>query len=625
MKILGEVLLKQSSFSEIVMGNTALVRAMIESHTRVITSYPGSPTPEIAEAIRAIPKEKRPFYFEFSVNEKVATEVAYGAAVNGHLSTVFFKSVGLNVAADTFVQLSLMNIIGGMVIVLGDDPGANSSQNEQDNRHYAYLSYTPVFEPASPTEVYTFYKAAAKLSKDKGMPVILRLTTHVCHAKEKIDFKGWHPKEFDKTPRFDPKNGPYIPIAEDVFPMKRKALQRLESVEKYADQSPLNQIFDHGNSSRGVITMGLPFLSVMDILEHADKKPDILKLGIVYPLPLKVVEDFLKVHIEVKIVEELDNLIEKEIKKLAYDRKLSTKIFGKMDLEDWVGEYTPDKVFEILKKTWPDLLAAMDAPKDVLPSLPKRPPQMCPGCGHRSAFHAIKKALNVTDITVADIGCHTLGFLPPYQMGELLMCMGASTAMGSGLSLFNDTRKVVVFLGDSTFFHAGLPGIINALFNNHNVTLILMENGTTAMTGHQDHAASGQNFNDPTDKIPLRQVLEGLGVKHIYEIDTYQQPKLTEMVKDAVNINEFSAVIARHPCMLKFTREQRRKPGYQPRRVDIDQQKCRRLYECIRNFGCPTFTQMKDGSVEINPDLCIGDGSCIQTCPSEAISMPEVV
>ena len=308
--------------------------------------------------------------------------------------------------------------------------------------------------------------------------------------------------------------------------------------------------------------MGLPFLSVMDVLEHTNNKPDILKLGIVYPIPVKVVEDFLKAHIEVKIVEELDNVIEKEIKKLAYDRQLSTKIFGKMDLEDWIGEYTPDKVFQILEKTWPDLLMAMNVPKDIISSVPARPPQMCPGCGHRSAFHAIKKALNNTDITVADIGCHTLGFLSPYQMGELMMCMGASTAMGSGLSLFNDTRKVVAFLGDSTFFHAGLPGIINAIFNRHDITLILMENGTTAMTGHQDHAASGHNFNEPTDKIPLRRVLEGLGIRHVYEIDTYQQAKLTEMVKEAVNISGFSAVIARHPCMLKFTREQRRKPGY---------------------------------------------------------------
>ena len=254
MKTLGEILLKESSFSEIVMGNTALVRAMIESHTRVVTSYPGSPTPEIAEAIKAIPKEKRPFYFEFSTNEKVATEVAYGAAVNGHLSTVFFKSVGLNVASDTFVQLSLINIIGGMIVVLGDDPGANSSQNEQDNRHYACLSHTPVFEPASPSEVYTFYKEAARLSIQKGIPIILRLTTHVCHAKEKVKFQNWTRMTLDETPRFDVKNGPYIPIAADVFPMKRFSLQRLETMKTYADKSPLNRVVNHGNKNFGIIT-----------------------------------------------------------------------------------------------------------------------------------------------------------------------------------------------------------------------------------------------------------------------------------------------------------------------------------------------------------------------------------
>lgn len=204
------------------------------------------------------------------------------------------------------------------------------------------------------------------------------------------------------------------------------------------------------------------------------------------------------------------------------------------------------------------------------------------------------------------------------------MCMGASTAVGSGLSLFNDTRKVVTFLGDSTFFHAGLPGIINALFNKHNTTLILMENGTTAMTGHQDHAASGRNFNETTEKIPIRQVLEGLGIKHIYETDTYQQTILTEMVKEAVGIHEFSVVIARHPCMLKFTREQRRKPGYQQRKVEIDQQKCERFYECIEKFACPTFTRTEDGQIEVNPDLCIGDGSCLQTCPAQAITSPQI-
>ncbi|MEJ2156532.1 MAG: thiamine pyrophosphate-dependent enzyme [Desulfobacteraceae bacterium] len=205
------------------------------------------------------------------------------------------------------------------------------------------------------------------------------------------------------------------------------------------------------------------------------------------------------------------------------------------------------------------------------------------------------------------------------------MCMGASTGIGSGLSLFNTTRKVVVFMGDSTFFHAGLPGLINAIFNRHNVTMIVMENGTTAMTGHQDHAASGRNFNAETDRIPIRSVLEGLGVDPIFETDTYQQERLADLVKKAVAVDGFSVVIARHPCMLKFTREARKKPNYQLRQVDIDQKICERLHTCVAQFGCPTFSRNKDGSVAVNTDLCIGDGSCIQTCPTQAVTTPKIV
>ncbi len=625
MKSMHEMLLRKEPFEEIVMGNTAMVRAMVEAGTRVVTSYPGSPTPEIAAAIGAIPPEERPFYFEFSTNEKVATEIAYGAAVNGHLSTVFFKSVGLNVAADTFVQLSLMNIIGGMVVVLGDDPGVNSSQNEQDNRHYACLSYTPVIEPADPSEVYRFYKEAARLSREKQMPVILRLTTHVCHAKEKVAFDGWTPEPRDDTPRFDVANGPYIPIADLVMPMKARALENLEAVRAEAEHSLLNRLFDHGNKARGIITMGLPCLSILDVLRETGRKPDILKLGIVHPVPRRLIADFLASHAEVKVVEELDDLLEKEVKSIAFDAGLKTRIFGKLDADDWMGEYTPDKVAQVLGKCWPDLLPSRPVASIGPPEVPARPAQMCPGCGHRSAFHAIKNALAATDITVADIGCHTLGFQPPYEVGQLLMCMGASTGMGSGLSLFNTSRKVVVFMGDSTFFHAGLPGIINAVFNRHNLTMIVMENGTTAMTGHQDHAASGRNFNEPTDKIPIRRVLEGLGVDPILEVDTYEQGRLTELVEQAVATEGFSVVIARHPCMLKFTRESRRKPGYRLRQVDIDPSACRRIHTCVARFGCPSFTRSADGSVHINTDLCIGDGSCLQTCPHEAITKPRIV
>lgn len=627
MKFMGEMLLRKEPFSEIVMGNTALVRAMVEVGTRVITSYPGSPTPETATAISSIDKDKRPFYFEFSVNEKVATEVAYGAALNGHLSTVFFKSVGLNVAADTFVQLSHMNIIGGMVVVIGDDPGANSSQNEQDNLHFALMSFTPVLEPANPGEVYRFYKIAAALARQKAMPVILRLTTHVCHQKEKVQFDGWTPKPADDTPRFDPKkNGPYIPIAAVlVHPMKRRALLRLAEIQGAAHTLDVNRLIDHGNPARGVITMGLPFLSLMDVLSDVAVKPDILKLGLVHPLPREEVAAFLKTHSEVKILEELDDIVERQIKALAFEEKIDVTITGKLDTEDWIGEYAPDKVDEVMQKTWPDLLPTKAPVTETGPEAPWRPPQMCPGCGHRSAFHAIKQALGNEDITVADIGCHTLGFLPPYETGTALMCMGASTGIGSGMALFNDTRKVVAFLGDSTFFHAGLPGIINAIFNRHDITLILMENGTTAMTGHQDHAACGKNFNDVTERIPVRQVLEGLGVKKIYETDTYQQAKLAELVKTAIGDETFSVVIARHPCMLKFTREQRRKKDYRLHQVAIDPEKCERIHVCIEEFACPTFTRLDGGRIEINRDLCIGDGSCLKTCPALAIKTPKTV
>ena len=337
------------------------------------------------------------------------------------------------------------------------------------------------------------------------------------------------------------------------------------------------------------------------------------------PLPRKTILDFLSRHMEIKIVEELDDVMENQIKAMAFDERLPVKIIGKTRVDDWVGEYTPDKVRQVLSAAWPDIIKPGPAAEVVDDPAPPRPAQMCPGCGHRSAFHAIKQALAPTDITVADIGCHTLGYLPPYEIGQLLMCMGASPAMASGLRLFNTSRKVVAFMGDSTFFHAALPGIINAIFNRHPITLILMENGTTAMTGHQDNPTSGKNFNEVTEKIPLRQVLEGLGANHIFEVDTYQQAKLAELVTKATSIDEFSVVIARHPCMLKFTREQRKNSNYQQKHVDIDQQVCERIHTCVEAFGCPTFTRDTAGNVTINTDLCIGDGSCIQTCPTKAI------
>jgi len=622
MKSLGKMLLEEQPFQEIVIGNTALVRGMVESHVRVATTYPGSPTPEIASAILSIPADSRPFYFEYSTNEKVATEVAFGASVNGHLSCVFFKSVGLNVAADSFVQLGHMELTGGMVIVLGDDPGANSSQNEQDNRHFARLSYIPVFEPADPQEAYEMFLESASLSTSRRMPVILRMTTHVCHAKQKVSFQGWDPLPMDRTPRFDPASGPYVPIARDALNLKGKALAKLEDLRKYAETSPFNLVEDNGNLSKGIITAGLPFLSLLDVLREAEEIPDVLKLGMIHPLPRSLVLDFLETHEEVKILEELDDVLEREIKAIAYEARKETLIHGKKELEDWVGEYTPDKVARVLHNTWPHMVSPPEDPAE--PPIAPRPPQMCPGCGHRSAFHAIKKVLEAEDITVADIGCHTLGYLPPYKMGEVLLCMGHSTGTGSGLSLFNDSRKVVAFIGDSTLFHAGMSGIVNAVFNRHDLTLVVMENGTTAMTGHQNHPGTGANARGPVEALSIETLLEGLGVKSIRRVDTYSQGKLMKMVREAMAEEGFSVVIASHPCMLKFTREQRRKEGYTAKKVIIDQEKCTRAMNCISEFACPSFQRSPDGSIWVNPELCIGDASCIQTCPSHAIGMDQV-
>ncbi|MBF0545460.1 MAG: indolepyruvate ferredoxin oxidoreductase [Candidatus Riflebacteria bacterium] len=619
MKKLGSVLMKPESFSEIVMGNTALVRAMIESGTKVVTSYPGSPTPEIASAIASISPSDRPFYFEFSTNEKVATEVACGASLNGHLSSVFFKSVGLNVALDSFVQLSLFELIGGMVIIIGDDPGANSSQNEQDNRHIAKMSYTPIFEPATPQEAYEMYKEAALLSTELKFPVIVRMTTHVCHAKEKVKFAGIETRNSDNSPRFDPKNGPYIPITALALKLKKKTLEKLSRLKDYSDSCKFNQLIEN-NSQKGIITCGLPFESLMDSLSETQEKIDILKIAMPFPLPRKTIVNFLKKHKEVKIIEELDPIIEQEVKAIAFDEELKIRVFGKTCNDDLIGEYTPFRVQEILSRQWPEIFKKPEIEEISFPAS-ARPPQMCPGCGHRSAFHAIKQALSPTAISVADIGCHTLGFLEPYNLGQVLLCMGASSGLASGLSLSNSTRKVVAFIGDSTFYHAGSAGILNSVFNKHNFTLIIMENGTTAMTGHQDHPGVGTNFNGETNKIPITEVLKGYGVPFT-EVDTYNQKELKKLVLESYEKSGFKVIIARHPCMLKQVRDQKHAGKYISRQVDIDPQVCGKLHTCLKQFACPTFTVDTKGAVTVNSDLCIGDGSCRQTCSLQAIDVP---
>ncbi|WP_448377022.1 thiamine pyrophosphate-dependent enzyme, partial [Fervidobacterium sp.] len=441
-------------------------------------------------------------------------------------------------------------------------------------------------------------------------PVILRLTTHTAHFKQRVNFGTFVPSPVG-SPIFDVKNnGPYIPIAQNVPVMKRRALEKLVKWQEISEQFA----FLNSNSSEiGIITTGLPYLSLLDVLSENAKKVDILRLGMVYPLPRKTIVEFLKTHKTVKILEELDDFIEERVKAIAFEEKLDVTIIGKVDIDDWIGEYTPEKVHSVISKFSPELLRSLQKPMHQV-RVVNRAPQLCPGCGHRPVFYVLSKILKEKDISVADIGCHTLGFLEPYNVGQVLLSMGHSTGTASGLSMFNPDRKIVAFLGDSTFFHAGIPGIINAVFNKHNFTLVIMENGTTAMTGHQDH---------PGKAMKIRQILEAIGVKHIWEVDTYQQDKLEEILRIALETKEFNVVIAKHPCMLKFTRERRRKGVVKVPQMKVTN-RCTLAGVCITKFACPSFQKADDGSIFVHEDLCIGDGSCAIVCPSGALEFEKV-
>lgn len=564
MSTFSERMVQKEPWAGLMMGNHALVRAMLESGTMVVTAYPGSPTPEIADAIEAIPNDERPFHFEWSTNEKVALETAFGASINGHLSCVFFKSVGLNVALDSAVQLSLLDLVGGMVLVIGDDPGANSSQNEQDNRHIARMAYMPMYEPGTPDEAFRMYKEAAVLSQRLKMPVILRMTTHVCHAREVIQFGAIPDEEYDWTPGFKAKGLDYWPITEAVFPLKRRAFAKLHAAEKEAEKSPFTEVISPngsaagGESRLGVITCAIPAYSVLECLDQSGAALDILKLGITYPLPRQRILDFLNEHDEVLLLEELDRVIEVEVKSMAFDEGVKTKILVRPEVEHLMKEFTPERTWELLSQIWPDVFPAREKRPEPTEEVSPRIAQMCPGCGHRSAFHAIRELLleEYPDaITVADIGCHTLGSLEPYELGTVLLCMGHSNGTGAGLAIGNKSRPVLTFIGDSTFYHAGLPAIVNAIAYNHNMTLIVMENYTTAMTGNQPTHGSGEYG----DKIDIPKVLESFGCKFVKSTDTYMQDKLKELLREAIAFEGFAVVIAKHPCMLKFTRDRIRR------------------------------------------------------------------
>jgi indolepyruvate ferredoxin oxidoreductase alpha subunit len=618
-------LLEEAPYKEILLGNDAFVRGMIEAGVKVTAAYPGSPTSEIGVRLADISKASG-IYFEFSTNEKVATEVAATAAIGGAPAVCFMKSVGLNVASDSFVQLSMYTMPGGLTVILGDDPGPHSSQNEQDNRHYAKIGHIPMLEPANAQEAKDYVVFAMEHAQKWQMPVVIRSTTRICHQTGLVEYGKIKNPEIERG--FDPnKEGGYVPLPATLKPLKAKSLRNLKKWEELANSGVLLQEEKIGKDKAqiGIITAGHAYAATKAALRILGASVNILKLGIIHPLPMKKIIEFIKKNKTVKILEELDPFIEEQVKAALFEEGITdVKIIGKQKEEDWeelmISEYDTARLVGLFSK----LLKMPNPIETTSPEInvPKRSPVLCPGCGHRTAFHAAKIVMDkLKGHSMADIGCYSLGYLAPHHQGTLLFSMGSGVPAASGMKLANPDMPVMSFVGDSTFFHAAMPGIVNAVFNKHKTVLMVMDNGITAMTGHQPNPNTGKKsigaripskYKDH-ETISIDDTLKAWGVKFIKRVPAYNVDALVQALEEAFTQDEFAVVIQEEPCALMRSRLELR-AGTLPNPHFIDHSICRNIQNCLADFACPAI-EKRGEKPEINTDLCIGCGCCVQTCP----------
>lgn len=546
-------------------------------------------------------------YFEYSTNEKVALEVGAAAAASGLRSFVFFKHVGLNVASDPFVSLGYVGVRKGMVILSADDPSMHSSQNEQDSRIFARLANIPMLEPATPAEAKEMTIVGFELSERLEVPVLLRTSTRVNHARgivpvgesKKVSLEG----HFDKDPMR------FVPVPAVARRGRAKQLERMKLASGLSESSPFN--FESGDGSLGVIASGVAYTYAKEFLEDAR----FLKLGFTYPLPDGRIRRFISSFDKVAIFEELTPLVEEKVIQLAKEEGCELQVLGKLSGHlPMAFEYSPETVTS-LKGTLKVKEGGRAIQVEPI-TLPNRPPVLCAGCPHRSTFYAVKKALGGKEAVFStDIGCYTLGLNPPLSAADFLLCMGSSVGAAGGFSE-STKQKVVAFIGDSTLFHSGLPGIVNAVFNDHRYLLIVLDNGTTAMTGHQPHPGTGRSHARLTPPMNIEVMLRGLGVQHVVTVDPYDLTSTTATMKEALDRDAFSVIVSKRACPLALMR----KAKLERRVYAVDGEKCVRCKTCFTKFTCPALAF--DGKdVTIMPEMCIGCGCCAQVCPKKAIEV----
>ena len=589
---------------ELLMGNQAIAMGAIRSGVGVVTGYPGTPSTEILETVAK--NNPGHIYVEWSVNEKSALEVAAGASYAGLRTMVTMKQVGLNVASDPLMSLAYIGVKGGMVIVVADDPGPISSQTEQDTRHYGIFSKLPVFDPFSPEEAYLMIGDAFDYSEKYHTPVIFRPTTRVCHGYATVELEENRyevtPEGFIKDPKWS------------IFP--RLSYQNHLKIE--ARQPVLSEDFSSyhfnsviGKGEKGIASGGINYAYTCEALSQLKGQCKIFKVATPHPFPEKLAMQFLEGLEEVLVVEELDPVIEKELVYLCGKHHLDVRINGKLTRHiQNAGENTVESVTKAVAKFLEIPVLQEKLPVD-LPTLPMRPPVLCAGCPHRASFYAVKQAVKGQDAVFSgDIGCYTLGNAKPLEMVDTCLCMGAGITIAQGLHRAEPESVNIAFIGDSTFFHSGIPGVINAVYNESDIVLIVLDNSTTAMTGHQPHPGTGKTMMGTiSEKISISKVLQALGVKQVVTRDPFNLELSIAAVKEAVAFRGLSAVIFKSPCIalvdpaLLFT---------------VDTDKCTGCKRCITELGCPAIVKEKD-KVQIDPSLCYGCSICEQVCPFKAI------
>ncbi len=596
----------------LLLGNEAIARGAVEAGVAVAAAYPGTPSSEISLNFFQMAQEGD-LYFEYSVNEKVSLEVAAAAANTGVRSMCIMKHVGMNVAADALMTLAYVGVRGGLVILVADDPSMFSSQNEQDSRYYAKLSGLAMLEPSTIEEAKEMTIRAFELSEQLEEPVLLRTTTRINHSTAVVTLNTITPPKTEGDFTRNPMRYVTVPVVSRQLHVR--LLANLAKAEELAGQSPFN--YTEGKGSWGIICNGVSYTYVSDALDDLglEDQVTVLRLGFTHPLPEKMIRGFLSTCETVLIVEEGEPILEEAVK--ALNDSAIPVIGGKGDeLFSRLGEFNPALVREKIAR-WFEVEDPLKSATDsaIQANLPPRPPTLCAGCSHRATFHAVKKAAWGMDVIYpTDIGCYTLGMLPPLGMADFLICMGSSTGTAAGFSKTLD-KKVITFCGDSTFFHSAMAGLVNAVFNKHNFTLIILDNGTTAMTGHQPHPGVDMEKHGLSGfgRIDIEEVVKALGVGHLSVIHPFKLKKSIEALEEAFAFEGVSVVIAREICTLygKSLKLPKMKAFYVS-------DKCRNHKDCIDQLGCPAFF-VKKGRVKIDSDRCTGCALCAQVCPENAI------